>query len=61
MKSSGLISLLTAAAVTAAPANIEKRATVKGFDISHYQATVDFNGAYSDGARFVIIKVSPLR
>lgn len=32
-------------------------ATVQGFDISHYQSNVDFNAAYSSGARFVIIKV----
>lgn len=33
------------------------QAQVQGFDISHYQATVDFGAAYSSGARFVIIKV----
>lgn len=32
-------------------------ASVQGFDISHYQPTVDFAKAYSAGARFVIIKV----
>jgi len=32
-------------------------ATVQGFDISHWQATVDFQVAYDSGARFVIIKV----
>jgi GH25 family lysozyme M1 (1,4-beta-N-acetylmuramidase) len=32
-------------------------AAVQGFDISHYQGTVNFQSAYSDGARFVIIKV----
>lgn len=32
---------------------------VPGFDISHYQETpYNFAGAYSSGARFVIIKVS---
>lgn len=35
-------------------------AAVSGFDISGYQPTVDFAGAYSSGARFVMIKVSPL-
>ena len=49
--------LLTLAFTEAAPANLEKRATVQGFDISHYQGTVDFTGAYNSGARFVIIKV----
>ena len=37
------------------------QATVPGFDISHYQATVDFKGAYAAGARFVLIKVSSCR
>ncbi|KAL9596233.1 MAG: hypothetical protein Q9219_005944 [cf. Caloplaca sp. 3 TL-2023] len=37
---------------------LEKRATVQGFDISHYQGTVNFKGAYSSGARFVIIKAT---
>lgn len=32
-------------------------ATVQGFDISSYQPSVNFAGAYSSGARFVIIKV----
>lgn len=41
----------------ATPTNVEKRATVQGFDISHYQGTVNFQGAYTSGARFVIIKV----
>ena len=53
-------SLLVALSLTtAAPvADLEKRATVPGFDISHYQATVNFQGAYNSGARFVIIKVT---
>lgn len=33
-------------------------ASVQGFDISGYQPTVDFAGAYAAGARFVMIKVS---
>lgn len=48
-------SALTSAAPTAT--SLEKRATVQGFDISHYQSNVDFQGAYNAGARFVIIKV----
>jgi len=32
-------------------------AAVQGFDISHYQSSVNFATAYSAGARFVIIKV----
>ncbi len=34
-------------------------ASVQGFDISHYQSSVNFAAAYSSGARFVIIKVRP--
>ncbi|KAL8991912.1 MAG: hypothetical protein Q9169_007541 [Polycauliona sp. 2 TL-2023] len=37
---------------------LEKRATVPGFDISHYQPTVNYQGAYNSGARFVIIKAT---
>lgn len=33
------------------------QAQVDGFDISHYQETVDYQGAYDSGARFVMIKV----
>jgi len=33
------------------------QAAVQGFDISHYQSSVDFAAAYKSGARFVIIKV----
>lgn len=57
MKFSSLVvaSILGFAAAT--PASLEKRATVQGFDISGYQPTVDFAGAYASGARFVIIKV----
>lgn len=51
-----LVSTLASAAP--APSNLEKRATVQGFDISHYQGTVNFAGAYSSGARFVIIKAT---
>ncbi|KAK3693279.1 N,O-diacetylmuramidase [Podospora appendiculata] len=34
------------------------QATVQGFDISHYQSSVNFAAAYSAGARFVIIKAT---
>ena len=55
-------SLLLAAGLgaTALPsAPLEARASgVQGFDISGYQSNVDFAGAYKDGARFVMIKVS---
>ncbi|KAI0517697.1 glycoside hydrolase family 25 protein [Xylaria bambusicola] len=33
-------------------------AAVQGFDISHYQSSVNFAGAYNAGARFVIIKAT---
>nr|QNJ46212.1 GH25 muramidase [Aspergillus deflectus] len=33
-------------------------AAVQGFDISHYQSSVDYAGAYSSGARFVMIKAT---
>ncbi|KAL9008051.1 MAG: hypothetical protein Q9173_006787 [Seirophora scorigena] len=46
------------AAAVAAGARIEGRATVQGFDISHYQGSVNFGAAYSSGARFVIIKAT---
>lgn len=51
---------LTTALPAAAPASdLETRAgTVQGFDISHYQGTVNFKGAYASGARFVIIKAT---
>jgi GH25 family lysozyme M1 (1,4-beta-N-acetylmuramidase) len=54
-----LLTLATlATAALAAPA-VEKRDTVYGFDISHYQSSVDFNAAYGDGGlRFVYIKAT---
>ena len=59
MKPSFAPLLSTLALAIAAPAPLEERAgTVQGFDISHYQGTVDFKSAYSSGARFVIIKVN---
>ena len=48
-----------ATALAAPVSDLEERASsVQGFDISHYQPNVNFAGAYSSGARFVIIKVS---
>lgn len=46
----------TAAALSLLMAGMA-RAQVQGFDISNFQPTVDFAGAYGSGARFVIIKV----
>ncbi|RPA75196.1 glycoside hydrolase [Ascobolus immersus RN42] len=48
MKWLGLIALVVGAAQAAVP----------GFDISHYQSTVNYQGAYNSGARFVIIKAT---
>lgn len=57
MKTATLSLVLAAGAASANP--LESRASgVQGFDISSYQGTVDFSGAYNAGARFVIIKVS---
>jgi GH25 family lysozyme M1 (1,4-beta-N-acetylmuramidase) len=57
----GALSLAVAAPVAEqvpGPAGLEKRvAGVQGFDISHYQGTINYAGAYNSGARFVIIKV----
>jgi len=51
---------LTAVLGLASAAPLEERAAgVPGFDISHYQTNVNFQGAYNSGARFVIIKVRP--
>ncbi|KAJ8607700.1 hypothetical protein MRB53_040088 [Persea americana] len=50
------ITLLAILAVSIAASPLSKRSTVQGFDISHYQGTVDFDSAYDSGARFVIIK-----
>jgi len=33
-------------------------AQVQGFDVSHWQSSVNFPATYSSGARFVYIKVS---
>jgi GH25 family lysozyme M1 (1,4-beta-N-acetylmuramidase) len=38
--------------------NSHVSAAVQGFDISHWQPTVDFAAAYASGARFVIIKAT---
>nr|QNJ46228.1 GH25 muramidase [Penicillium sp.] len=57
MKTTG-VSLLLAAG-TAYASTIQPRASgVQGFDISSYQGTVNFAGAYGAGARFVMIKAT---
>ncbi|KAI4157635.1 MAG: hypothetical protein LQ342_008119 [Letrouitia transgressa] len=59
MKFSTASILLSITSAFAAPAGeLQKRATVQGFDISHYQPNVNFGAAYSSGARFVIIKAT---
>lgn len=60
IKTAASLLLATGLGATALPsAPLEARASgVQGFDISSYQSNVDFAGAYKDGARFVMIKVS---
>lgn len=55
------VSVTVLGVASAAPTStLEDRiSSVQGFDISNHQPTVDFSGAYSSGARFVIIKVGP--
>lgn len=58
MKSNSVIVVGLVSAAIAAP-TIQKRSTVYGFDISHYQSSVDFDAAYNDGGlRFVYIKAT---
>ncbi|KAI4223669.1 MAG: hypothetical protein L6R40_008490 [Gallowayella cf. fulva] len=52
------IAIYQAFALALPASNLQKRATVQGFDISHYQPTVNYQGAYNSGARFVIIKAT---
>ncbi|KAK4168491.1 glycoside hydrolase family 25 protein [Cladorrhinum sp. PSN259] len=49
-------SLYTALSLTLAA--LEAEAAVQGFDISHYQSSVNYQAAYNSGARFVIIKAT---
>ncbi|PNY28903.1 Lysozyme [Tolypocladium capitatum] len=51
----GLLAL--ADAVTGSPVG-QRAASVRGFDVSNHQSSVDFNEAYADGARFVMIKAT---
>jgi GH25 family lysozyme M1 (1,4-beta-N-acetylmuramidase) len=51
-----LLDLKQVAAVLLASASLAQ-AAVQGFDISHYQSSVNFAAAYNSGARFVMIKV----
>ena len=60
MRTSLALALSVAGLAVAAPRrHLEERQSsgLQGFDISHYQTTVDFSGAYSSGVRFVIFKV----
>ncbi|KFY36096.1 hypothetical protein V494_05321 [Pseudogymnoascus sp. VKM F-4513 (FW-928)] len=56
--SATIVAAILGFAAASPTAEIEKRATVQGFDISGYQPTVDFAGAYASGARFVMIKAT---
>ena len=66
MKLSAVFFALTFGLVSAAPTRSQPRAPattpsggkIQGFDISGYQPNVNFQSAYSSGARFVIIKAS---
>ncbi|AEO63930.1 glycoside hydrolase family 25 protein [Thermothielavioides terrestris NRRL 8126] len=50
--------MLTSALLASLALAAGVKATVQGFDISHYQPNVDFAAAYNAGARFVIIKAT---
>lgn len=59
MKLSTFSLIASSSLATAAPTNLQSRATgIQGFDISGYQDNVDFPGAYAAGARFVMIKAT---
>lgn len=58
MKTTSITSLFLALASAAIASPLEKRATVEGFDVSHYQPTVNFPAAYKGGLRFVFIKAT---
>jgi hypothetical protein len=58
MKQTILPLLSLSASALAAPAVSKREGSVYGFDISHYQESVDFAGAYSSGMRFVYIKAT---
>lgn len=49
---------LAAMTVAAPMGSLLPRSSVQGFDVSHYQTSVDFASAYSGGLRFVFIKAT---
>ncbi|HEX2902692.1 MAG TPA: lysozyme [Jatrophihabitans sp.] len=51
-----LIALVAGALAAAGPAGAVT--VVRGFDVSHYQGTVNYGTQYSNGARFVYIKAT---
>lgn len=54
-----IVTLASLAAAAVAVPTLQKRDSVYGFDISHYQSSVDFDAAYNDGGlRFVYIKAT---
>lgn len=59
MKSALATAILSFSLVQAAPANkVIKRDSLKGVDISHYQESFDYEGAYADGIVFAMIKAT---
>jgi len=58
MKFSLIASVFSIATVALAAPGVEKRTVVKGFDISDWQPSVNFAGAYKSGLRFAIIKAT---
>lgn len=54
-----VVPIFALAATAFAVPHLKKRDSVYGFDVSHYQSSVDFDAAYNDGGlRFVYIKAT---
>jgi len=59
LKSTLATALLSLSLVNAIPTTkVVARDSVKGFDISHYQPNVDYDGAYAGGIVFALIKAT---
>jgi GH25 family lysozyme M1 (1,4-beta-N-acetylmuramidase) len=50
--------LATALAASATPVELEKRASVPGIDVSHYQGTINWNTVKANGVQFAFIKAT---
>ncbi|GJE99572.1 glycoside hydrolase family 25 protein [Phanerochaete sordida] len=50
--------VLVAASIASATPVLEKRASVSGIDVSHYQGTINWNTVKSNGVQFVYIKAT---